>query len=381
MNSNHIFKWLAAILMVAFVSCQSEDDLKEEIKYYLIIQSQVSLNLSDDDENQGTMANSDYDVMSKTISRMKQVILETESQSSGENKDAAIMEACDNIYKEYEEYASSQDLDLGKTICFVKIMRSSTINGVTQGGASLKTYFFHAIRNAEPDVPDAPTPPTFNIEKPETLEMVDLGLSVLWANCNLGADSPEKYGGYFAWGDSTGALWSGEGINHLSDGYSWNTDNYGGKTPPAEIGGTDLDIVTVHWGDGWRTPSGIEAYELCSQCQWLLHNENGHKWYDVIGPNGNSIIIPLGGMYTDSNNSATRFMVGPMYSSMTGYYWTSTSCDTPSSAESRGYGVKRGVVTAWTFICASSRGDLTGKNMFLDHLRAFHMSIRPVHDK
>ena len=81
------------------------------------------------------------------------------------------------------------------------------------------------------DDPDVKiNPPVFNLQKSSAVEAVDLGLSVLWANCNMGASSPTDYGGYFAWGDPTGTLWSSEGIGYNEKGYTWNTVNYGGKT-------------------------------------------------------------------------------------------------------------------------------------------------------
>ena len=41
-------------------------------------------------------------------------------------------------------------------------------------------------------------------EIPDNHEYVDLGLpsGTLWATCNVGANSPEEYGDYFAWGET-----------------------------------------------------------------------------------------------------------------------------------------------------------------------------------
>ena len=50
--------------------------------------------------------------------------------------------------------------------------------------------------------------PVVSLDLPDNVEAVDLGLSVKWASCNLGADAPNDYGGYFGWGDPTGQLWS-----------------------------------------------------------------------------------------------------------------------------------------------------------------------------
>lgn len=104
-----------------------------------------------------------------------------------------------------------------------------------------------AIGCGKDDGPDVKIePPVFNLQKSSAVEAVDLGLSVLWSNCNMGASSPRDYGGYFAWGDPTGSLWSGEGIAYNDKGYTWSTENYGGNIPPADISGTELDVVTTH---------------------------------------------------------------------------------------------------------------------------------------
>ena len=138
--------------------------------------------------------------------------------------------------------------------------------------------------------------PVVSLDLPVNVEAIDLGLSVKWASCNIGADAPNDYGGYFGWSDPTGQLWSDEGISYNENGYTWNTNNYGGMNPNREIGGTDKDVVTVHWGVGWRTPSVAEARELANQCLWKLHEENDNKWFVVTGPNGNSISMPVCGI-------------------------------------------------------------------------------------
>ena len=53
---------------------------------------------------------------------------------------------------------------------------------------------------------------TFNV-----YEYVDLGLpsGLLWATCNVGADTPEDYGDYFAWGET-----------QPKDTYNWSTYQY-----------------------------------------------------------------------------------------------------------------------------------------------------------
>ena len=228
-------------------------------------------------------------------------------------------------------------------------------------------------KDDEPDV--VIEPPVFNLQKSCAVEAVDLGLSVLWSTCNLGASSTTDYGGYFAWGDPTGALWSGEGIGYNDNGYTWNTSNYGGNNPPADISGSELDVVSVHWGDGWRMPTYAEMKELRTECEWVLLERGGTKWYEVTGPNGNSINLPVAGLYYDPTGYPNaRFRGGPAHVNKGAFYWTSTVSWAQSNM--RGYNINPGVVTAWCILA-----EIEGRNYYLDYVRAFHMSIRPVKNK
>ena len=229
-------------------------------------------------------------------------------------------------------------------------------------------------KDDEPDV--VIDPPVFNLQMSAAVEAVDLGLSVLWSNCNLGAGSPTDYGGYFAWGDPTGALWSGDGIGYDDEGYTWNTSNYGGNNPPSDISGTDLDVVAVHWGDGWRMPTYNELSELMTKCQWTQLEQGGIKWYEVTGPNGNSISLPIAGLYHDlTDYPDARFRGGPSHVNKGAFYWTSTVSWKQSSL--RGYDIHPGVVTSWCGLWVGTEG----KSAFRDYVRAYHMSIRPVKNK
>ena len=225
--------------------------------------------------------------------------------------------------------------------------------------------------------------PEYDMSLPSSVEAVDLGLSVKWASCNFGAHHPLEYGGYFAWGDPTGALWSGEGIGY-NNGYTWNTEDYGGIIPvQTQISGTSLDVVAQHWGHGWRMPTLVQAMELCNDCQWTLMERSGQKYYRVSGPNGNSIDLPLGGLYGDSGeNSPYRFSSGPYVYETTGCYWTGTISNPGLGTNGeQGYYVRDDVYQAWAFFLNSKLGDITGKSKFLPFLRCLHIAIRPVHHK
>jgi hypothetical protein len=254
---NYLFGLLAILLITT--GCGKDDEPGTVYNYYMLIQSQVELELSDNAEEEGTLVGGQVSVISKTVSRMKNVMAQYESGQNSTDIETALLMACDSIYR---EYASAYAQYSGQTLCFVQINRRKLVDGKPQEGTTLKTYYFRALKDLGPSGSDNPTPPEFSLNKPDALEAVDLGLSVLWANCNLGARAPEEYGGYFGWGDPTGELWDGNGIYRQAGAFVWETNNYGGVNPPTEIGGTMLDVVTTHWGSGWHKPSANEARDL-----------------------------------------------------------------------------------------------------------------------
>ncbi len=146
----------------------------------------------------------------------------------------------------------------------------------------------------------------------EMHDCVDLGLSVKWATCNVGATTPEEYGDYFAWGET-----------ETKDKYSWATYKWGTSSNMTKYNTTDGktildpedDAAQVHWGDKWRMPSKEEVDELTQQCSWIWTTRNNVNGYKVTGPNGNSIFLPAAG-YKGS---------GPTYpAGEDGLYWTNT---------------------------------------------------------
>lgn len=147
---------------------------------------------------------------------------------------------------------------------------------------------------------------------------VDLGLSVNWAECNLGASSPEEYGDYYAWGE----LMSKEVFTR--DNYSYIFTESGEYILHEDIGGNNgLDPAKDNWDNGWRMPTSSEIKELIEQCTFTCDTYNGVKGIKVVGPNGNSIFLPTGGHMEDSNclgpiGATTEFPFEYDY----GYYWS-----------------------------------------------------------
>lgn len=119
---------------------------------------------------------------------------------------------------------------------------------------------------------------------------VDLGLpsGILWAKYNVGATSPEEYGGYYAWGETeekSSYTWE----NYLY--YSQTTDIF--DNIGLDISSSNYDVAHVKWGDGARMPRIEELREILTKCKWEKGLYNGCIGYYCTGPNSNSIFIPF----------------------------------------------------------------------------------------
>ena len=145
---------------------------------------------------------------------------------------------------------------------------------------------------------------------------VDLGLSVKWACCNVGATSPEEYGGYYAWGDAEvkdSCTWTY---------YKWHNDSTSEITKYNDMDGRTLleasdDVARTMWGKEWRMPTQAEMQELMDRCTWTWTTVNGVYGYRVSG-NGNSIFLPAAGsQYEDlftSQGTQGCYMSSTLYS-------------------------------------------------------------------
>ena len=135
-------------------------------------------------------------------------------------------------------------------------------------------------------------------------EYVDLGLSVMWATCNVGANKPEDYGDYYAWGETkTKKEYTIENCE------TWEKDI-------SDIKGTDRDVAHVRWGSPWRMPTKKEFEELKDNCDWewtTLDGVKGRKY--ASKKNGNWIFLPAARWRSDLS-----FDITGEY----GYYWSST---------------------------------------------------------
>lgn len=195
-------------------------------------------------------------------------------------------------------------------------------------------------------------PATVSIGLVSSFSYVDLGLpsGLLWANCNLGANSPEEYGGFYAWGETE------EKVT-----YSWDTYIYFKDSAIVKYNGSDGfstlepidDAATASLGANWRMPTKAEFEELLDNCSITRTTRNDVNGYQFTGPNGNSIFLPMSG---------GREGEGLISSEACGYYWLSSLY--PEDTD-----------FAWGFILDSESYYATS------YYRMYGQTIRPVFDR
>lgn len=158
--------------------------------------------------------------------------------------------------------------------------------------------------------------PTLNAGK-----VVDLGLSVYWASCNLGAENPEESGEYYAWGETKPkSKYSESNYSY----YNANTASY--IDIGNNISGTSYDAATYNLGSDWRIPTKDEMDELKNKCKWEWKQISGINGFIVTGPNGNTIFIPASGYYYSYVNHQNENLA----------YWTAT----PTSSKTTAYALQ-----------------------------------------
>ena len=158
------------------------------------------------------------------------------------------------------------------------------------------------------------------VKNPVPAVAVDLGLSVYWATCNIGANAPEEYGDYYAWGETetkenydwSTYKWCNGSSNTLT---KYNTDSSYGTVDNKTILEPEDDVAHVKLGGSWRMPTDAEWTELRENCTWTWTTQNGVNGYIVTASNGNSIFLPAAG---------DRYDTSLCDAGSDGYYWSSS---------------------------------------------------------
>ena len=188
------------------------------------------------------------------------------------------------------------------------------------------------------------------------IEPIDLGLSVKWANANIGANAPESYGYYYAWGEV-------EPKNtYVEYNYKWcngdisNTTKYSIGLDDKTTLEPEDDAATVNWGISWRIPTKSEITELYNNCTFTVTTQNGKTGYKVTSNiNGNSIFLPAAGYRNEKLNLTDRYC-----------WYMSSSLDT-SASPYKAWGIRSDL---------SSSGSVS---IWIDGFyRDLGLSIRPV---
>ena len=176
---------------------------------------------------------------------------------------------------------------------------------------ALAVMFFGTVGDAKMNVTED------NTKTPDGVVAVDMGLSVKWANMNVGAKKSTGFGSYFAWGETKS-----------KDYYSWNTyawskgdsqflTKYSTTDRRAQLASSD-DAAHTNWGGKWRMPTVDEYEELINpdNCKWEWVTKEGINGYKVTSKKtGNSIFLPITGF---------RYYADTQFRGIMGVYWTST---------------------------------------------------------
>lgn len=132
------------------------------------------------------------------------------------------------------------------------------------------------------------------VEKVDGHDCVDLGLNMRWATCNIGAETPESYGEYYAWGET-----------QVKDSYEKENYNFyqlannSFENIGDSICGTKYDVAMNKWGKSWSIPSSAQLKELTAKCKFVWTTIDGIKGCRIFGESGNYIFLPCSG-YKDT---------------------------------------------------------------------------------
>lgn len=221
-----------------------------------------------------------------------------------------------------------------------RILGKTDVERVTVDGENLYDLLKRLderLKAVEEKMGNQSTQPSPSVDSYNGHEYVDLGLpsGIKWATMNVGATTPERYGDYFAWGetepyyitnysmDKDGGKWKAD----KSSGYDWpsykwcSNGSWTGMTKytfpdeqyegiwynPGFVGDKKTvlepadDAACVNWGGNWRMPTYEEILELRDNCTWTWETLNDVYGYKVSSKtNSNSIFLPASGWHIEN---------------------------------------------------------------------------------
>ena len=169
---------------------------------------------------------------------------------------------------------------------------------------------------------------------PNASKYVDLGLSVKWATCNVGATKPEEYGNYYAWGETepkTSCKWATYKWCNGSESTltKYNTSSSYGTVDNKTVLDLADDAARVNWGGAWRMPTDAEWTELRENCTWTRtsdYNGTGAKGRIVTSKiNGNHIFLPAAGFRGNDDSIPAGSVYGLYWSSSLNTYYSGSA--------------------------------------------------------
>ena len=163
---------------------------------------------------------------------------------------------------------------------------------------------------------------TLALKEVNGMQYVDLGLSVMWANCNVGAHSPLEPGGFYCWGELEELITEGMKVGDID--YVNTTINYSkyNMTDGKLVLEPEDDVATVKWGAPWHIPDKSDIEELNDNCTSRVLTIDGQKVVRYTSKiNGNYITVPIAGWYAG----------GQYLDWDLAFFWTRTLYAMPSS--------------------------------------------------
>ena len=130
----------------------------------------------------------------------------------------------------------------------------------------------------------------------------------------MGANKPEAYGDYYAWGETqTKSNYEDDNYIHYDGTKETYKETY--RNLGSDIAGTQYDVAHVKWGGSWVMPSKAQQDELEDNCTYTWTTINGVEGGKFTGKNGKSVFLPAAGW----RSSGGLDLAGSY-----GSYWSST---------------------------------------------------------